>query len=283
MKIVRTIEEMRTERRHLKKPGLVPTMGAFHEGHLELMRQARQECGSVVVSLFVNPTQFGPNEDFQKYPRREGQDAEMAESVGVDILFAPAPEEMYQRPHTKLLVEGAAEGYEGEMRPGHFDGVATVVLKLFNIVQPSVAFFGRKDLQQCAVIRQMVRDLNVAVRLEFVETIRETNGLALSSRNKYLSADQRGYAAGFSEVLKAAAQSAGLRGMPIHEAVQWAKNELVRRGFEVDYVAMVDSDTMRPAVIPDEKTRIVAAIRYESVRLIDNLAVPIKSQRLAKQ
>jgi pantoate--beta-alanine ligase len=276
LKIVRTIEEMRAERRHLKKVGLVPTMGAFHEGHLELMRQAREKSGSVVVSLFVNPTQFGPSDDFHKYPRQEARDAEMAESVGVDVIFAPSPEEMYQRPHTKVCVEGAAEGYEGDFRPGHFDGVATVVLKLFDIIQPTSAFFGLKDLQQCAVIRQMVRDLNVPVRVELIETVRETKGLALSSRNKYLTTDQRSYATSFSEVLKSAAQSAGLRGTPIHEAVHWAKSDLIRRGFEVDYVAMVDAETMRPSVIPDEKTRIVAAIRYEGVRLIDNFPVPLK-------
>ncbi|HVT02650.1 MAG TPA: pantoate--beta-alanine ligase, partial [Thermoanaerobaculia bacterium] len=196
MKIVRTISEVRDHvavaRREGRQVGFIPTMGSLHEGHLSLIDTARAHHSDfIVVSIFVNPTQFGPNEDFEKYPRDEKRDFASLESRDVDLLFAPAGIEIYPEGSTTTVsVGGVSEPLEGERRPGHFHGVATVVLKLFNIVMPDLAVFGQKDAQQCAVIRHMVRDLNVPVRLVIAETKREASGLAMSSRNSYLSADE---------------------------------------------------------------------------------------------
>ena len=189
MKTLRTIQEVRHELAEAGRVGLVPTMGAFHEGHVALFRAAREECEAVVVSLFVNPTQFGPNEDLSRYPRDESRDAQVAEAAGVDILFSPSVEEMYPDGYA-TWVDVEQTGAEGDARPGHFRGVATVCLKLFNIVRPQVAYFGQKDAQQAAVLRRMIRDLDVDLDLRVVPTVRDADGLALSSRNAYLSDEE---------------------------------------------------------------------------------------------
>ena len=193
MMIVSTIVELRALRARLPGPvGFVPTMGFLHDGHLSLVRQARQECASAVVSIFVNPTQFGPGEDLSRYPRNLARDQAMLESEDVDILWLPTPEQMYPPGYqTWVTVEEASNPLEGAARPGHFRGVATVVVKLFNAVQPDMAYFGQKDAQQVAVIRQMTRDLNFPVEIVVCTTARETDGLAMSSRNLYLNAQER--------------------------------------------------------------------------------------------
>lgn len=250
-------------------------MGAFHEGHLELMRQARQASAMVAVSLFVNPTQFGPNEDLARYPRQEEKDLAMAESVGVDLVFAPSVGEMYEDCVTRVRVEGPALGWEGDRRPGHFEGVATVVLKLFNLFQPRSAFFGLKDLQQCAVIRQMVKDLDVPIRLHFVETVREPDGLALSSRNAYLTDEQRRVAPQLHRILVDCAS--GLKRCEDSHAAAWdevlmlSSTRLQSEGFDVEYVAAVDAYTMQAARHKSDRLRVIGAAKLGSVRLIDNV------------
>jgi pantoate--beta-alanine ligase len=252
-------------------------MGFFHEGHLSLMRRAREECDTVVTSLFVNPTQFGPTEDFNKYPRDEARDAELAESVGVDILFAPSTEEMYPSSYTTINVDGVTTRWEGASRPVHFSGVATVVCKLFNIVRPNVAYFGLKDFQQCAVIRTMVNDLKIRVDLRFIETVREASGLAMSSRNQYLSPEDRTRAALLFAKLSESSQllrlSAPCDQTVIDKEVDRTVNELQGSGFRIDYIALVDDMTLEPLSNLDKQARLLAAVRIGNVRLIDNIAV----------
>jgi pantoate--beta-alanine ligase len=245
-------------------------MGAFHEGHLSLMRRARQLSDVVVVSLFVNPMQFAKGEDFERYPRDEAADFALAEDVGVDVIFAPSQGEMYPSTTTTVHVCGVADLWEGVSRPGHFDGVATVVAKLFNIVKPNVAVFGLKDYQQCAVIAQMIRNLNFPLRLELCETVREVDGLALSSRNRYLSAEQRATAPMLYQVLSAFI-GLGCEVNQLDGLLQDARNRLQVRGFEVDYVEVVDSETMFPSRVPDASKRVVAAVKLGTTRLIDNV------------
>lgn len=248
-------------------------MGAFHEGHLSLMRASKQECKTTVVSLFVNPTQFGPNEDFANYPRTEESDFSQAEMSGVDLMFAPSVDEMYAGSTTSVHVTGTSEGFEGKLRPGHFDGVATVVLKLFNIVQPQKVYFGVKDLQQCAVINNMVRDLCVPVEVRILETVREASGLALSSRNQYLDLAQRELA---STLYKALVESArrmkdGSDSVPL--ALSECREKLSKAGFVVDYVELVDPSEMVSTGVLGPGRRIVAAVRLGGVRLLDNVPV----------
>lgn len=252
---------------------LVPTMGALHEGHLELVRRARQRAKTVVVSIFVNPTQFGPNEDFARYPRDLTRDAALSEGAGADIVFAPSVETMYPRgTMTKVVVPQVTERYEGAHRPGHFDGVATVVLKLFNQVRPDVALFGRKDLQQCAVIRRMVEDLNVPVDLQFVPTFREADGLAMSSRNVYLSSEERVLAPRLQQTLSQAAER--LRGGAAAEpTLIWARQELAQVGFVVDYLDLASSREFQPLSHLREDAALIVAVRLGKTRLIDNLEI----------
>src|SRR5437016_6909624 len=209
MIVATTIDEVRAARPHGARIGFVPTMGFLHEGHLSLIDAARDAGADfIAVSIFVNPKQFGPNEDLASYPRDEARDIALLESKNVDLLFVPSVDVMYPPgAQTSVSVSGVAKPLEGERRPGHFDGVATVVLKLFNIVQPDLAVFGRKDAQQCAVIDQMVRDLDVPVRLIFGETIREHDSLALSSRNSYLSKEERALAPALHRALSAGADA----------------------------------------------------------------------------
>lgn len=258
MKIVRTAADVREHLRVQRGPiGLVPTMGALHEGHVALFRTARRACTHVMASIFVNPGQFNDPADLAAYPRQETRDAEIAGAAGVDAIFAPTVEEMYAAGEaTSLVVEGAALGFEGDFRPGHFNSVATVCLKLFNIVRPDIAFFGQKDAQQVAVIRQTVRDLHLDLKISVVPTVREADGLALSSRNVRLSAADRLRALAIPRALTAAITAHLAAGDPAAAA----RSEL--EGLEVDYAAV--------AVFDGEPTLVIAA-RAGKTRLIDNL------------
>ena len=257
MKTLRTIREVRHELAEVQQVGLVPTMGAFHDGHVSLFRAAREECEAVVVSLFVNPTQFGPNEDLSRYPRDESRDAQVAEAAGVDILFSPSVEEMYPDGYA-TWVDVEQTGAEGDARPGHFRGVATVCLKLFNIVRPQVAYFGQKDAQQAAVLRRMIRDLNVDLDLRVVPTVRDVDGLALSSRNAYLSEEERRHALALPRALEAG-RSAHATGSDPVVAARSALN-----GLEPEYVELLELDGV---------TLLAAAARVGSTRLIDNVVL----------
>ena len=233
--------------------GLVPTMGALHAGHRALLRRARAECEEVVMSLFVNPAQFGPNDDFERYPRDEARDRAIAAEEGVDRVFAPTVAEMYPDGFaTTVSVGGLGAIFEGAHRPGHFDGVATVVAKLFNIVRPDAAYFGQKDAQQLAVIRRMAADLALGVEIRAVETVREDDGLALSSRNAYLSPEERRRAAS------------------LHRALVARDPGLVEG--DVDYLAVVDADTFAKAE-PRPGALVIGAARFGSTRLIDNIRI----------
>ena len=271
MRIVNSIREL--VRDHSQSLGLVPTMGAFHEGHLSLMRTAKQNHDIAVVSLFVNPTQFGAGEDFERYPRDFDRDAGLAESTGVDVLFAPSLKEMYPRRTTEISVTGVTERWEGAHRPGHFTGVATVVAKLFNLVQPNVAYFGLKDLQQCLVLKRMVEDLDMPLRVQFEDTVRESDGLALSSRNSYLSPEDRIRAPSlFSELSSIRdVMMVGEREIPFLLAE--SRRRLTEQGFLVDYLSLVELDTMDPTDTLDVDTALIVAAKLGSTRLIDNIRI----------
>lgn len=276
----RTIEEVRLAvggwRLAGKTVGFVPTMGFLHEGHLSLIRVARDNGADfIVVSIFVNPLQFGPSEDFTRYPRNEAGDRELLEGENVDLLFLPSVEIMYPRGATSRVTVGdVAEPLEGERRPGHFAGVATVVLKLFNIVQPDLAVFGRKDAQQCAVIDRLVRDLDVPVRLVFGETVRDHDGLALSSRNSYLSVEQRKLAPALHRALRAGEEAIG-HGIHKTEAIESLMRKMAEEtpGVEVDYLAVVDPTTFRPPADFHREVLVAGAVRLGKTRLIDNIRI----------
>lgn len=258
---------------------LVPTMGALHEGHLTLVRAAREQAASVVVSIFVNPTQFGANEDLDAYPRQLASDRAMLEAEGVDLLWAPEASAMYPPGFaTSIAVAGLSEGLCGASRPGHFAGVATVVCKLFNQVRPDIALFGEKDFQQLAVIRRMAADLDLVApkvaNIVGVPTVREEDGLALSSRNRYLSAEQRRQAAALPAAMREAVQAieAGSAIAPVLAAIE---AHLLEAGFDsVDYAALADSATLAPLADPPQAAaRLLVAARIGATRLIDNMAV----------
>jgi len=252
---------------------LVPTMGALHAGHMALIEAARRPGVRVVASIFVNPRQFGPGEDLTRYPRREAGDARMLTEAGCDILWAPPVEEMYPAGFaTTVSVGGVSEGFDGAARPGHFDGVATVVAKLFNQVAPDIAYFGEKDFQQLAVIRRMVTDLDMAVEIASVPTQREDDGLALSSRNVYLLPDEREKAVALPRVLGVAARAIQ-RGDDPAATLADARATLESAGFEVDYVELADAETLEPMPAADRSRRLLAAARMGSTRLIDNIAI----------
>ncbi len=281
MIIAREIAEVRTHvaaaRKAGKRIGFVPTMGFLHEGHLSLIDLARERRASyVVVSIFVNPLQFGPSEDFERYPRDEARDARLLEERGVDLLFMPSVETMYPSGGvTRVIVGGVADPLEGERRPGHFDGVATVVTKLFNIVQPDLAAFGQKDAQQCAVIRQFVRDLDIPVEIVVGETRRETDGLALSSRNAYLSADERAVSTKLREALlagRAALDGGAADAGALEEAMSGALRPVPR--IEIDYLRLVDPATFEAPADLNRDLLAVGAVRLGRTRLIDNLPIP---------
>jgi len=251
--------------------GFVPTMGALHEGHLSLVRIAKAEAAAVVVSIFVNPLQFAPTEDLAKYPRTLDADLEQLRREGVDVVFTPSAAELYPPDFsTTVHVAGASEGEEGAARPGHFVGVATVVAKLFHVVGPDVAVFGRKDLQQAAVVRRMIEDLDFPIRLIVAPISREDDGLARSSRNVYLSPEERRRAARFPRVLVSAA--ARIRaGEPVGATEESARRELEDAGFGVDYVEVVDPATMRRTAEARTGAALVAAVRIGKIRLLDNV------------
>ncbi|RZM30754.1 MAG: pantoate--beta-alanine ligase [Sphingomonas sp.] len=252
---------------------LVPTMGALHAGHVALIEAAKRPGTRVVASIFVNPKQFGPTEDLGRYPRREASDARMLTAAGCDLLWAPSVETMYPAGFaTNISVAGVSEGFDGAARPGHFDGVATVVTKLFNQVGPDLAYFGEKDFQQLAVIRRLVADLDLAVEIAGVPTQRDDDGLALSSRNIYLDEAQRVRAVALPRALGIAARSIG-RGEVPYDALAEARETLIAAGFEIDYVALADAETLTPDPAPDRPRRLLAAARMGTTRLIDNVPI----------
>jgi pantoate--beta-alanine ligase len=261
-----------------KKVGLVPTMGYFHQGHVSLMDHARRHADVVVASLFVNPAQFGPNEDLDRYPRDFERDRMVAEAAGVDILFAPSPDDMYAPDaSTSVTVDGVSAGLCGASRPTHFRGVATVVTKLFMLAQPSFAVFGEKDRQQLAVIRRMVRDLNIPVTVVGRPIVREADGLALSSRNVFLSRQERDQAPWINKALEAAAALAESGIRETATLVSAAKDILAAHAplGAIDYLEAVDPDSMQPVSRVDGPLVLAAAVRFSQVRLIDNrLAMP---------
>ena len=279
MRIVRAIDELRgaldPRRREGARIGLVPTMGYFHEGHLSLMRRAREGNDVVVVSLFVNPTQFNDPADLEAYPRDETRDAAMAQSAGVDLLFAPDAREMYRRDATTSITVGdVSESLEGASRgPGHFRGVATVVAKLLNIVQPTVAYFGQKDAQQALVIRRMVRDLDFPVRIEVCPTIREPDGLAMSSRNVRLSATARAQALALKHGLDAAVAAITRGERDASKVEQKAREEMKMFRVEPEYVALVSAETLAPLRALSGEVLIAVAAKVGGVRLIDKQLV----------
>ena len=275
MQIVRNSEELAQSRSALGgKIALVPTMGALHSGHMALVAEARRRADKVIASIFVNPAQFGEGEDFGRYPRREADDAAMLEAAGCDLLWAPAVADIYPDGFaTKVSVGGVSERWEGEARPGHFDGVATVVAKLLLAVRPDVALFGEKDFQQLAVIRRLVVDLGIPVEIVGVPTVREPDGLALSSRNAYLSPEERERAVALPKALKEA-RDAIRSGRGVGAALQAAKQNLVNAGFlRIDYLALVDAATLEPLERPKGEMRLIAAAMIGATRLIDNIAV----------
>jgi pantoate--beta-alanine ligase len=249
-------------------------MGALHAGHLALIDEARRRADRAAASIFVNPTQFGPNEDLARYPRREEEDARLLAEHGCDLLWMPGVEDIYPaRYATTIRVSGVSERWEGAVRPGHFEGVATVVAKLLLSVQPDVALFGEKDFQQLAVIRRMVADLAIPVEIVGVATVREEDGLALSSRNAYLSADERGRAVALSAAL-AAARTTILAGEPVATALAAGEDSLRSAGFsKIDYFALVNAATLEPLDSLAGEMRLIAAATLGNTRLIDNLAV----------
>lgn len=279
METIHTIEWMkqvaRDARMNARILGFVPTMGALHEGHFSLIREARRQCSPVVVSIFLNPKQFGPSEDFQKYPRTPGADRAALESLGVDYLFAPTPEEMYPSGfRTTVVVQGLSDRLEGRSRPGHFNGVSTVVAKLFEIVQPSIAFFGRKDAQQARILSQMATDLNLDTQLEICPIVREPDGLALSSRNAYLNAVERRAATALRRSLDAvrAGIAAGERDpMRLLEAARRVLS--TDPAIRIDYAEIVDADSFEPVAALRRTCFVLLAANFGKTRLIDNALI----------
>ncbi|WP_188237802.1 pantoate--beta-alanine ligase [Sphingopyxis sp. LK2115] len=278
MQIIRDIAMLHRAVTALKQGGksvaLVPTMGALHDGHLSLVHMARRVADHAVVSIFVNPTQFGPNEDFAAYPRDEARDAALLVDAGTSLLWAPDVGTMYPGGHsTHIEVAELGADYCGAARPGHFDGVATVVAKLFNQVRPDIAIFGEKDWQQLAIIRRLARDLDFGIDILGAPIARDTDGLALSSRNAYLSGAQRAAAAAFPAALSMAAKAiAG--GADVGETLAKAEAAIIRGGFDsVDYVALADADSLERLTAFRKPARLLAAARIGRTRLIDNWPV----------
>ena len=278
--LVHTIEELRQKRAEWKnlKVGIVPTMGALHEGHLSLIKKAKETCDKVVVSVFVNPIQFGPSEDFDKYPRTLDKDMELCNSVGVDLVFAPTPKEMYgegNRLSNDTLTYVCPPFFYvnklcGKTRVGHFDGVCTVVLKLFNIVQPDYGFFGQKDAQQVIIIKKMVRDLNVPIEIIQCPIVREDSGLALSSRNKYLSEEGKKDALVLSQILKNI-KACFQKGITDVSALKETAYSYLTDKHDMEYLEILDKNTLEEKPNADKDSIALIACRVEGVRLIDNI------------
>lgn len=282
METITTVQQMvqlaKDFRAQGKKVGLVPTMGYLHEGHLSLARAAKKDCDIVVMSIFVNPTQFGPNEDYESYPRDLSHDQQLAASAGVDYVFAPQPADMYpQGYNTFVNVDYVTEFLCGAKRPGHFRGVATVVSKLFHIVQPERAYFGQKDGQQVAVLRRMVKDLNIPVEIIAVPIVREADGLALSSRNVYLTPEQRQQAVVLSQGLKKAADAftQGERDGAVLSKIV-ADTIGTAPIANIDYVQLVDGETMAPITKVEKTAMLAVAVYFGNTRLIDNVVLAVE-------
>jgi pantoate--beta-alanine ligase len=281
VKFVRAKDELRSElaaaRSAGRSIGLVPTMGFLHEGHLSLLHAARAECDLVVMSLFVNPTQFGPGEDLDRYPRDERRDAELAAEAGVDLIYAPPLEEVYPEGFsTTVEVNGVTEvlcGDPSRRGPEHFRGVTTVVAKLFNTVGPDVAYFGQKDAQQLVAIRRMVRDLDIPVRIEALPIVREPDGLAMSSRNAYLGAEERERATALSRALREVEQVAATASLTA--AVEAGRRVLAEAGIEPEYLEARDAESLQPVAEPNGRPVLIAvAAKVGRTRLIDNIELP---------
>lgn len=279
MKIVRSPKAMRAWSDRLRREGVtigfVPTMGALHDGHRALIRAARLKCDALAVSIFVNPSQFGPKEDFAKYPRPIAKDRTLCRQEAVDVCFEPTASSMYPAGfQTTVMVPHVARRWEGESRPVHFGGVATVVTKLFGIVRPHVAWFGQKDYQQSALVRQLVKDLDLGIEIVVRPTIRERDGLAMSSRNRYLSREERRIAPVFYHALQAGRQAVE-RGMTSANSVQKRMRNMIAEEptVEIDYLAVCDPLTLEPLRNIERQAVLLGAIRIGSVRLIDNLLV----------
>lgn len=280
MKITRTVSEVRAELAGFPRPlGFVPTMGALHDGHLALVETARTSCAAVAASLFVNPTQFAANEDFGGYPRDEARDFELFERAGVDVVFAPTAAELYPNGFaTEVRVRSLTERFEGAKRPDHFGGVTLIVTKLLNIVQPDAAFFGQKDAQQLAVVRHLARDLNLPVEIVGVPTVRERDGLALSSRNTYLTPAERAVAPNLYRALLAGADAAARPGASCQDALAAATMVLgqtrsSRPRLSIDYLAVVDADTFEEIPTLRPRSLLIAAARLGITRLLDNVSL----------
>jgi pantoate--beta-alanine ligase len=282
LKIFPTIDEMRAASRAArhagKRLGFVPTMGALHEGHLSLVRAARAACDVVAASIFVNPTQFGPNEDLAKYPRSFEQDCQLLEREGVDFIFAPTAEEMYPAGAvTWVTVEELSTKLDGRSRPGHFRGVTTVVAKLFHIVEPAVAFFGQKDAAQVAIIRRMVRDLNLPVEIVVCPIVREPDGLAMSSRNAYLDAQQRQQALVLYRSLRKVKELAGAGERKAGRLIEAGRAEFAKeKSVRLDYFEIVNPDTLDPVEDISRGALVAVAAFLGTTRLIDNLRIEAK-------
>ncbi|TNE73674.1 pantoate--beta-alanine ligase [bacterium] len=277
MQILRTKQDVRNwvreQRDSGKSVGFVPTMGALHEGHKNLMQQAVSQTDSVIVSIFVNPTQFGPNEDYSRYPRTLESDVEIAESVGVKAVFVPDVQEMYvEKQHITFSITALNEHLCGRSRKGHFEGVLQVVNKLFNIVQPDKAFFGKKDIQQCVIIRKMVDELDLPVELVLGETVREKDGLALSSRNRYLSDEQRAIAPHLYQILGACKLEI-VNSELVQKALNHALFTAEQVGFRIDYIELVNDSDLQPVqeIIHGKTYILAAAVFLGTTRLIDNI------------
>jgi pantoate--beta-alanine ligase len=274
MQVVETVAQAREVRARFGALGFAPTMGFLHEGHLGLIRRAKARCGAAAVSIFVNPIQFAPTDDLDRYPRDLPRDLERAQAAGADFVFAPSVAELYPAGFSTSVDVGLTHGAENAARPGHFAGVATVVSKLFNIVQPSVAVFGQKDAEQCAVIRKLVRDLDLPIEIDVAPTAREPDGLALSSRNAYLDAEQRLIAPTLWQALSAAqtAFDAGTRDpAALREAAVAVVSAQPR--FALDYVAAADPDTLEPLTAPSDRVLLSLAAKLGGTRLIDNVVL----------
>lgn len=279
--VARSVAALRAQVAQWRRLGqtvaLIPTMGALHEGHLTLVRHARTLADRTVASVFVNPTQFGPNEDFSRYPRDEAGDRALLASAGCDLLYAPDAAAMYPPGYaTSIDVGPVARSLEGQFRPGHFQGVATVVAKLLQQAQPDVACFGEKDYQQLQVIRRLVIDLDIPVHIEGVPTVREADGMALSSRNRYLSVPERAAAVTISRVLRLLAAELADGRSPVAPAIAQAEAALTAAGFgPIDYVAVVDAHSLEALEQVDRPARALVAAFLGRTRLIDNLAIPL--------
>lgn len=279
MKVIHDLNEIYTQidfvRRDAKRIGLIPTMGALHEGHLSLVHRAKQDCDIAVATIFVNPTQFAPNEDLAKYPRTLEADLAALREQGCDFVFVPPSDRVYGRDHSTFVEPPAVSKlWEGALRPGHFRGVTTIVLKLFQLIPAHVSYFGRKDYQQVAVIRAMVDDLNIPIRIEACETVREPDGLALSSRNRYLSISERPRALGLWLALSAAKKmlAGGERSSDKLEMAM--REELAKAPVDsIDYAAIVDAATMEPLTQVDDSAVAIIAAKVGSTRLIDNMTI----------